>query len=309
MTDNSNSAIIKRFFARMIRRASGPSSFGHKIESNDPNERLEELELMSALATAVIFAGIVLEMVAIWRVPEGTPKDIVDTFANALIGIGLVVEYFCILGAIVATRAANRESKEEVALANKLASEAMADAMKARQKTAEIYAKFSARHLTPDQKLELGKFVNGAGLSVRLSYGGTPESGGLYSDFANALRSADASLRIEDAGDDPAWRNGILVSAADLEKAKSVQSLLASFGFERVFVVDHRQMPLNPALAKRDPKKYWQKVEEPPPTGEVWVHIAAMPVPEPPDPELPPEAEEAMRREEEMRRLNPSTRG
>src|SRR5690242_11819110 len=108
-------------FIRRIMWGSWPSVFGQSIEKIPPNEALEELETLSGHATLIIFAGIAFEVFVIWRFDEGLWKKLLDTCANALIGIGLVLEYFCIRRAILATRAANRESELKVAEARKQA--------------------------------------------------------------------------------------------------------------------------------------------------------------------------------------------
>ncbi len=109
---NARNAIV-RFFRRLIGYASGP---GHR--NNDPNERLDELERWSARATLWILFGILAEIVLIWVPLPNIWQKVGETSANALIGIGLIVEYFVIGRAIIATGKAKQLSDQQVAEAN-----------------------------------------------------------------------------------------------------------------------------------------------------------------------------------------------
>lgn len=115
---------------------------------------LERLERWSARATLIILAGIVGEIGALWYFDHSLEDRISGTLADAAIAIGLVVEYFVILRAIVATGDANRESEENVAEANARAGEANARAEEARARTAEVEKLTAWRRITPIQ-LEL----------------------------------------------------------------------------------------------------------------------------------------------------------
>lgn len=86
--------------------------------------RLESLERWSARATLAILLGIVVEIGSLFWFQHEPIERLVGIIANALIGIGLVVEYIAILTAIVASGDANRESDEKVAEASKRAAEA-----------------------------------------------------------------------------------------------------------------------------------------------------------------------------------------
>src|SRR5258708_1040291 len=90
--------------------ANGPSILGQR--KNDPHQRLEELERWSGRATLLIFFGIVVEIATLLYFPHDSAERIVSISANALIGVGLIVEYVVILRAITAGGEAQRESDE-----------------------------------------------------------------------------------------------------------------------------------------------------------------------------------------------------
>ena len=89
-------------------------------------QALRALERWSARATLLILVGIVGEIVSmfVFRRPETGWTEIGLAVAwDAFIGIGLVVEYICILRAVVATDEAETESNEQIAAANELATQ------------------------------------------------------------------------------------------------------------------------------------------------------------------------------------------
>jgi hypothetical protein len=95
---------------------------GHK--KIDPHQKLESLERWSARATLAILLGIFIEIGSLFWFQHDPVERLIGVIANALIGIGLVVEYIAILRAIVASGDANRESDEKIAEANERAAQA-----------------------------------------------------------------------------------------------------------------------------------------------------------------------------------------
>ncbi len=140
---NARNAIV-RFFRRLIGYASGP---GHR--NNDPNERLDELERWSARATLWILFGILAEIVLIWVPLPNIWQKVGETSANALIGIGLIVEYFVIGRAIIATGKAKQLSDQQVAEANARAEEAN---QKAQEAALELARLTTPRVISEEQK-------------------------------------------------------------------------------------------------------------------------------------------------------------
>jgi hypothetical protein len=123
---------VSCLFRRLIRGANGPASGGN----NDPAAALNALERWSARATLVILLGIVGEAVSSFtfrRRDESWLETWLDFICDALVGVGLVIEYICILRAIVATEGERRISDEKIAESNRLAREANARAEEARQ--------------------------------------------------------------------------------------------------------------------------------------------------------------------------------
>jgi hypothetical protein len=142
-------------FRRLTRRSSNaPTS-----NSMPPHDALEALERWSARATLLILLGIVIDaFVTIWfsRSEDSAYEMPSRLAANALIGLGLIVEYICILSAIIQTRRERQESDERVAAAEERASEANARSSEAAQKAAEAQlelARFRAgREMTKKQR-------------------------------------------------------------------------------------------------------------------------------------------------------------
>lgn len=102
---------------------------GHK--KSDPHARLDALERWSARATLLILAGIILDIVLIFTFPHGLWEGAGAIAANALIGLGLIVEYVVIGRAIIAGGEAQRLSDERVAAADARAAGANARALEA----------------------------------------------------------------------------------------------------------------------------------------------------------------------------------
>jgi hypothetical protein len=115
---------------------------GHK--KSDPQQKLETLERWSARATLLILLGIVIEIGSLLWFSHDPAEMLVAVTANALIGIGLVVEYIVILRAIVASGEAQRLSDEKVAEAN-------AQAAEANRARAELEVKLQPRSLNQEQ--------------------------------------------------------------------------------------------------------------------------------------------------------------
>jgi hypothetical protein len=95
---------------------------GHK--NNDPHQKLESLERWSARATLLILVGIIIEIGLILWFPHDRWERLGSATANALVGIGLIVEYVVILRAIVASGDADRSSNERIAASEARAAEA-----------------------------------------------------------------------------------------------------------------------------------------------------------------------------------------
>jgi hypothetical protein len=115
---------------------------GHK--KNDPQQKLETLERWSARATLLILLGIVIEIGSLLWFPHDPAERLVAIIANALIGVGLAVEYIVILRAVVASGEAQRLSDEKVA-------EATARAAEADRARAELEVKLQPRSLNQEQ--------------------------------------------------------------------------------------------------------------------------------------------------------------
>lgn len=103
--------ILRRLHRIMF--AYGPSALGHK--KNDPHQKLESLERWSARATLLILLGIIIEIGSLLWFPHDPAERLVAVIADALIGVGLAVEYIVILQAVVASGEATRLSDEKIA--------------------------------------------------------------------------------------------------------------------------------------------------------------------------------------------------
>jgi hypothetical protein len=153
--------------------------------TSNPSAALESLERWSAIATLVILVGIVIDaLVVIWfRKPDETIFEMLAKIvADVLIGIGLIIEFFCILHAIVETRKEKQESDERVAEAN------------ARAKSAELeIARLKApRSLSEERMQELSARM-AAFSGVHVTVAASPklhESEWFADQIAAALRSA-----------------------------------------------------------------------------------------------------------------------
>jgi hypothetical protein len=161
-----NEAAKKPTILRLLRRimsANGPAALGQS--RNDPHHTLERLESWSANATLVILAGILGEIAVLWLTPHTCGERIWGTVTDALIAVGLIVEYFVILSAIVATGEANRESDEKVA-------RAQLEAAEARERTAEVEKLTAWRRVSPEQSRTIAEAVrrNPSPLSVVIEF-------------------------------------------------------------------------------------------------------------------------------------------
>jgi hypothetical protein len=102
----------------LIRAAFGPLTGGNIL---NPNTRQDALERRSAYATLLILGGILGEIGSLFifaHVDVSVCEKAALIICDALIGVGLVVEYFCILGAIETSGAIKSASEKAVAEAN-----------------------------------------------------------------------------------------------------------------------------------------------------------------------------------------------
>lgn len=139
--------------------------FSSNAKSNDPTAALESLERWSFGATIVILLGIVLEgwnTLYFWN-PTETVGDILSKLiADALIGIGLLVEAICIVRAIFTTRREKQESDEKVSAANERAANAQKEAAEARERVIEIEQVAAWRHTSPEQRDQIAAALHGS---------------------------------------------------------------------------------------------------------------------------------------------------
>jgi ribosomal protein L29 len=122
---------------------------GHN--KNDPHQKLESLERWSARATLLILLGIVIEIGLLLWFPHDPAERLAAVIANALIGVGLAVEYIVILRAVVAGGEATRLSDEKIAESNRQAAEANQMAAEANLELARLRMQLAARSLTKEQ--------------------------------------------------------------------------------------------------------------------------------------------------------------
>lgn len=135
---------ISRRLLRRIMPAKGPSDLGQKKKA--ARDRLDDLERWSGRATLIILAGVVAEIAYEFAVPHTLKERLWTTSANALIVVGLAIEYVCILRAIVASGEAQIESDLRVAEVNRLAGEAIERAAKAELEAEQIRRDFWLAH-------------------------------------------------------------------------------------------------------------------------------------------------------------------
>lgn len=182
---------------RLLRRIislKGPSDLGQR--KSDPHAKLEALERWSARATLVILFGILVEIVWLLRYSHERTEKLWMVVADGLIALGLVIEYFVILQAIVATGEATRESDEKVAEANRLAAESTERAVKLEGENATIKARVAGRRITKEQHdvlcTELSKTPGVFDLQC-------------MSEAESGIYAADISRTLKDAG----WAEGL----------------------------------------------------------------------------------------------------
>jgi hypothetical protein len=95
-------------------------------KKNDPHQRLELLESASGWGTLIILSGIILEIWMFFAFDPHDPKECGWTLtANALIALGLIIEYVAIRMTIVAAGEAKIESDEKIAASEARAAEAL----------------------------------------------------------------------------------------------------------------------------------------------------------------------------------------
>lgn len=137
---------------------------GHK--NNDPHQKLESLERWSARATLLILLGIVIEIGLLLWFPHNPIEKLVAIIADALIGIGLAVEYIVILRAVVASWEATRLSDEKIAESNRQAAEAD---QKAQEAILELARFKASRVFDPNKIAEKMKVFPNVKYSVAVS--------------------------------------------------------------------------------------------------------------------------------------------
>jgi hypothetical protein len=172
-----------RLFDRRIIPAHGPTASGQKIDTHSGLARLEQL---SAKATLLILAGVLVEIAFIIYYPHDWPTVISTVVANGAIGLGLVIEYFVILKAIVVSEEAQRTSDEKIAEANKAAAEAHLE-------TERLKAQFAGRRLSAEQRSAIVTSIRDVLglLDVLIEYReGDPEAYTYGSDIAQMFKEA-----------------------------------------------------------------------------------------------------------------------
>jgi hypothetical protein len=180
---------------------------GHNGDKNDPSVRLEALEKWSARATLVILGGILLEIAAllIFRHPDISSGEIwILVSANVLIGIGLAVEYICILRTIVASGELQRVSDEKVAEANARASEANQIAAGATLELAKLQPQVAPRVLTKEQYDEL-QTLKGKVPAVSIVWQAGSEPLSFAMQISVALQDAGVVVKLFDSRNDSFW--------------------------------------------------------------------------------------------------------
>jgi hypothetical protein len=139
--------IINIFSLRLIRSALGPLTGGR---ISDPAKKLTILERWSARATLLILVGILGEIAAMFiffRPELSWTERSVAILCDLFIGVGLGVEYICIIQTIDASSVLQRTSEERVAESNRLAREAQLELAKFR----------SSRYLTTEQQAAISE--------------------------------------------------------------------------------------------------------------------------------------------------------
>lgn len=104
--------------------------------------------------------------------PRSPSENTGTLSANALIGIGLIVEYIVILRAIVASGEATRLSDEKVAEANKVAQQAVKEAAEARERAAKVEQLTAWRHIDAEATDTISRAFSGKSsiLSILVEY-------------------------------------------------------------------------------------------------------------------------------------------
>lgn len=118
--------------------ADGPTAEGKAI---DARTRLRQLETWSGRATILILLGIIGDIVLPFIFSHETisiAERWSQVFFNAMIGVGLIVEYVCIVQTISATSAEQVDADQRVANAEERAAEANRIAEEARLELARL---------------------------------------------------------------------------------------------------------------------------------------------------------------------------
>lgn len=125
---------------------------GQKKEKT-PHQKLDALESATGWGTLIILAGILLEIVAFFFL--GHQERLAALVANALIAIGLIIEYVAIRLTIIASGEAKQESDERIAISEAQAAEANARTKEAELKLAQLEKKITPRVITDEQAEEI----------------------------------------------------------------------------------------------------------------------------------------------------------
>jgi hypothetical protein len=163
-------------------------------KAKDPHQKLESLERWSARATLLILLGIAVEAVAVFQFPHALEERLWSLAANGAIGIGLIVEYFVIGRAIVATRQAEAESNQKIAKANAEAAKANERALEIQLLLDEEIKKNAWRRLNKQRHDDIADPVrNGLPVKITVSFDGNdPEASVFASELIKAFEDGGA---------------------------------------------------------------------------------------------------------------------
>ena len=135
---------------------------------SDPHLRLEALERWSGRATLLILVGILVEVWQVIYFPHEFIERITSLAANALIGIGLIIEYIVIVRAVIAGRESQALSDQKVSEANDAAARALErasllekEAAEARERAAQIELLTMPRRISLEQRNKIADAVRG----------------------------------------------------------------------------------------------------------------------------------------------------
>jgi hypothetical protein len=125
-------------------------------------------------------------------VPHEGAEIVGSLIANALIGVGLIIEYVVILRAITASGEAQREADEKVGIAEKQAAEANARAAEAELRTETLRSELAWRRISAQDAAKISEILGRADLpkfGLRIFHvSGDPEATTLSGDIAEVFR-------------------------------------------------------------------------------------------------------------------------